>query len=459
MRMLEKDKLFQLNTNALIKMDNLMLLQLNYVQLTGSYKNFPQELRWLCMHKFSLEYIPRDLLSQLENLVSLDMSYSNFKSLDMSYGKPQHHENMEKLSGSCLKDKRFLRSLKILNLSSCKQLRSLSGFVELPALERLILANCTSLIEVCGSIEQCDELVLIDLSYCNEFKNLLRTIGKLKKVKTLLLDGCNLGEFSIKKRDTESSEMLKANKSGINSQTSSVIVETIPRDFRSFVISSLSSLVCLSLKDNKLSNESFPMDFSNLSMLKELYLDGNSIVSLPNCVRGLPRLEKLSIEKCDRLKTLEHPPRTLKHLIFGFRYELEKVVFHQEMSPIMLSINTNLGSFIEGMFKVEDMANVEEDVLRSLGWTNLEFTKNTLIKTRPKVQMQYEFGIFSTVFRGKEVPNWISDRREGSSISFTIPSSPNNLRGLNFCYVFMNTGINGYILSPIIVSNVTKIRT
>ena len=97
MRMLEKDKLFQLNTKALSKMDNLMLLQLNYVQLNGSYKNFPQELRWLCMHGFPLEHIPRDLLLQLENLVSLDMSYSNFKSFDMSYSNPQQHENMEKV--------------------------------------------------------------------------------------------------------------------------------------------------------------------------------------------------------------------------------------------------------------------------------------------------------------------------------------------------------------------------
>ena len=88
MRMLEKDKLYELETDAFSNMDNLMLLQLNYVhQLKGSYKNFPQDLRWLCMHGFPLKSLPSNL--PMENMVALDMSYSNLESFDMSYGNPQ----------------------------------------------------------------------------------------------------------------------------------------------------------------------------------------------------------------------------------------------------------------------------------------------------------------------------------------------------------------------------------
>ncbi|KVI00473.1 hypothetical protein Ccrd_021277 [Cynara cardunculus var. scolymus] len=377
----------------------------------------------------------------------------------MSYGNSERPGKSQKLTGSCSKDnKRLLRSLKILNLSFCKQLHSLCGFIELPALEKLLLSNCIGLIEVCESIWQCDHLELIDLSYCNEVGKILRTIGMLKKVKILKLDGCNLSENLIKMRDTELPEMVMANNLAIHSQTSfSTIVEIIPRDLGSSLIFLSRSLECLSLKNNGLSNESFPMDFSNLSMLKELYLDGNNIVSLPNCVRGLPRLEKLSIDRCNRLTTLEHPPLTLKHLIMGVSLLISKVVFDREMSPIMLSTWTGCRSLIEGMFKVEDMADVEEEVLRSLGWTNLDFIKNQL--TESKVEMQYEFGIFSTRYEGKEMPNWISDRREGSSISLTIPSSPHNLKGLNFCIVFM--AIKGYlnVLGEIRISNITKNRT
>ncbi|CAI9269647.1 unnamed protein product [Lactuca saligna] len=195
MRTLEKEKLrgsVELKTDALSKMDRLMLLQLNYVQIRGSYENFPEELRWLCMHGFPLKSIPSDL--RMENLVALDMSYSNIESFGVCYSNSQLLQKRQKLDGYCLKDKRVLGSLKILNLSFCEQLVSLGGFDEIPTLERLIVTNCIGLREVCESIEQCVELVLVDLSFCIKIEKLSRIVCVLKKVKTLLLEGCNLGE-------------------------------------------------------------------------------------------------------------------------------------------------------------------------------------------------------------------------------------------------------------------------
>nr|KAJ0224236.1 hypothetical protein LSAT_V11C100039960 [Lactuca sativa] len=174
-------------------------------------------------------------------------------------------------------------------------MRRIGGFDHLPRLESLVLRGCTILLDVSKSIEQCDELVHVNLSYCNKLGKLPRTIGILKK---------------------------------------------------------------LSLANNNLSTESFPMDFSWLSMLKRLYLDGNPIVSLPRCVRSLPRINWLSMVNCNMLTSLEHPPHT---------------------------------------------------------------------------NMYYEFGIFSTIYGGEEMPNWIVERRIGSSMSLTIPSSPKKLKGLNLC--------------------------
>ncbi|KAJ9558777.1 hypothetical protein OSB04_013391 [Centaurea solstitialis] len=436
MRMLEEDKLYELETDALSKMDNLKLLQLNYVQLKGSYKNFQEELRWLCMHGFPLDHIPPDL--QMENLVCLDMSYSKLICFDMSYDDMQRSRKRQKLTGLGSKNKPLLRSLKILNLSYCEQLGSLGGFSEFLALERLMLSNCISLIEVCESIEQCDGLEHIDLSYCKEVGKLLGTLGKVKNVKTLNLDGCNLGELPMEMRaDVEVREMLNGNNIGRNSSktSSSAIVEAIPRALDSNLIYLPSSLVCLSLADNKLSNESFPKDMSSLSMLKELCLRGNDIVSLPTCVRTLPTLEILSIGKCPKLKTLEYPPRTLKHLMYGFSDDNAegKVVFDRKMSPIKLyysalSSKINVGSLIEGVFKRIYTRDVEEE-------------------------MHYEFGIFSTCYQGKEIPDWISERSEGPSLSFSIPSSANILRGLNFCFVLMEYP---EYLVYIKISNITK---
>ncbi|XP_023751026.1 disease resistance protein RUN1 isoform X1 [Lactuca sativa] len=474
MRMLEKEKLgasFELKTDALGKLNNLMLLQLNYVQINGSYTNFPKELRWLCMHGFPLKSLPSDLPT--ENLVALDMSYSNIESFGICYGDPQRLMSRKKLTGSCLKNKRLLGSLKILNLSFCEELCCLGCFANMPSLERLIVRNCIGLVEVCESIEACVKLVLVDLSYCNKLEKLPRIISMLKKVKTLVLDGCNLGGSQIKITDLEK---LTAKIDIDKKPSSSAILEAITNDFKFFSISLPSSLVSVSLKNNNLSMKSFPIDFSCLSMLKNLYLDGNPFISMPNCLRSLPRLEMLSMGHCKRLASVEHPPQTLRKLILfsTFKPLLRKVVFHPEMSPLDLIIPWKLlapsSLEIQGIVKIQPIEGVEEKVLRSLGWSKLDFLskRRTGTYTRyrgteeSKIQMYYQFGIFSTIYGGKEMPNWITDRSKGPSISFTILScQPNNLRGLEFCclqaFIFPN---HQFHYPPLIViTNVTKNRT
>ncbi|GKB50843.1 TMV resistance protein N-like protein isoform X1, partial [Tanacetum coccineum] len=216
LRMLKNQTLggsFELQTDTLSNLDNLKLLQLNYVRINWSYENFPKELRWLCMHGFPLECIPSDL--RMENLVALDMSYSNIKSFDLLDSSPQPLEKSQKgLIGSCSKEKRSLGSLKILDLSFCEQLLRLARFSKLPSLERLIITNCIRLVEVCESVEQCAELSLINLNYCNNLKKFTTNLGKLKKVKTLLLDRCDLHKPPVEMRDVDSREMVRA----INSQ-------------------------------------------------------------------------------------------------------------------------------------------------------------------------------------------------------------------------------------------------
>ncbi|KAL7617421.1 hypothetical protein Lser_V15G03794 [Lactuca serriola] len=465
MRMLEKEKLHgsrELKTDALNKMDRLMLLQLNYVQITGSYNKFPEELRWLCMHGFPLKYVPSEI--PMENLVVLDMSYSNIESFSICYSYPQRlNKRLKQLFGSCSKDKRLLGSLKILNLSFCEQLRSLGGFDHLPKVERLILKGCIGLLEVCESIEQCRELVLIDLSYCKKLEKLPRSLGMLKKVKTILLKGCNLGESQINGRHKKSSEKIKA----------------MPSDSK-FV---MPTLVKLSLAYTNLSTESFPLDFNSFPMLRELYLDGTPIDSMPNCVRTLSRLEILSMENCNMLMSIENPPHTLKYLnlFFDSTYKpsLRKVVFDPKMSTLKLSLGWRIlarSSFeFEGMVKIQPMAGVEEMVLCNLGWTNLDFLNGRHLTTsvdygesdESEIQMYYEFGIFSTIYWGNEIPNWITDRNMGPSMSFIVPASPNRFRfrGLNFFCLLTSPFLDerlGFVVDellavPVIkISNITK---
>nr|XP_043611776.1 disease resistance protein RPV1-like [Erigeron canadensis] len=459
MRMLEKEKLrcsFELKTDVLSKMDNLMLLQLNYVQMYGFYGHFPEEIRWLCMHGFPLKSIPLEL--PMENFVVLDMSYSNIESFGLFYDNLQQHESRQKWNGSCLKDRRLLGSLKILNLSFCEQLRGVSSFFELPALERLIVRNCIKLMEISETIEQCVELVFIDMSYCHNLEKLPTSLGKLKKVKTLLLDGCNFQESRIEVMDKDSPGMLNEKDMDTRLKTSSsALVESIPRDLKSCVISLPCSLVRLSLKGSKLSSEFFPRDFSSLLMLKILHLDDNPIVSMPTCVGSLPRLETLTMYDCKLLTTIEHPPCTLRVLSHnsysnshhGSKIFLRKILFKPEMSQLQLLLDLELtaasSTEVGGIIKIQHIADVEENVLCNLGWNNLELGQKRYVGvyelssgsegSQSQSKMYYEFGIFSTFFWGEVIPHWITRRVTRTAISFSIPSSSNELRGLNFCYV------------------------
>ncbi|PWA59679.1 toll/interleukin-1 receptor (TIR) domain-containing protein [Artemisia annua] len=420
---------FELKTDAFSNMNSLMILQLDYIQISGSYENFPEELRWLRMRGFPLKSLPLDF--PMKYLVSLDMSYSNIESFDVSCSNPQPLEGGQMLIGSCSKDDKLLGSLKILNLSYCYKLNCIAGFCELPMLESLFLRNCMSLTEISESIDHCDELVFIDLSNCKEFIRVLpRTLAKLKKVEHLVLDGCNIGELAM---------------------------EVVPRDSKSLAIYLPSSLVRLSLANNKLSNESFPMDFSCLTILTDLCLDDNPIVSMPNCVRSLPRLKTLSLQHCEMLVSIEHPPRTLKELKCQVlaktiqdgcsKSSIQKISFDPEMSPLnfwfMLDYLVSSSIEIEGIIKIQPIACVDDAILCSLRWRNLEFIKKRRVGTHcnargpegSQTQMYYEFGIFSTIYGGKVMPTWIRRRSKGAAIAFTIPSTPKKLRGLNVCCV------------------------
>ncbi|KAI7742659.1 hypothetical protein M8C21_025547, partial [Ambrosia artemisiifolia] len=192
------------------------------------------------------------------------------------------------------------------------------------------------------------------------------------------------------------------------------------------------------------------MDFSGLSMLKELYLDRNPIDSIPDCVRSLSRLERLSFNRCGNLKTVTCAHQIqLKYLELQSCRSLEKVTFHPELSgvPTLFYDNTFALTEIEYSFRIQALSEIDEEVLRSLGWINIAYLNHCrfskinwegvyILKRRIlPAQMLYEHGIFSTYFQGKEVPEWFTQRSSGSS--FTLQSPPENgkIKGINFCIV------------------------
>ncbi|XP_021981229.1 probable WRKY transcription factor 19 isoform X2 [Helianthus annuus] len=147
MKLLREDKLAlkasYLETGAFKKMVNLKLLQLNFVELKGSYKHVSEDLRWLCWHGFHLEILPADLC--VENLVAIDMSSSNLEVFEPPTD---------------------IQSLKILNLKDSYKLREIRNMIRMPNLETLILWNCYSLVNICESLGALSSLTLLHMSGC-----------------------------------------------------------------------------------------------------------------------------------------------------------------------------------------------------------------------------------------------------------------------------------------------------
>ncbi|KAI7752423.1 hypothetical protein M8C21_005093 [Ambrosia artemisiifolia] len=183
-------------------------------------------------------------------------------------------------------------------------------------------------------------------------------------------------------------------------------------------------------------------------MLKQLYLDGNPIDSMPDCVRSLNRLEKLSLNCCGNLKTVMCAPIQLKCLDIYQCQSLEKVTFHPELSslPTLYYEDTFSLTEIEYGFRTQALSEIDEEVLHSLGWINIAYLNHCrfsmanwigtydLDRRILPAQMLYEHGIFSTYLQGKEVLEWFTQRSSGS---FTLQSPPKNgkIKGINVCIV------------------------
>ncbi|CAL5340864.1 unnamed protein product [Camellia sinensis] len=353
-----------LEVDAFSRMHKLKLLQLKYIQINGSFENFPEGLRWLCWHGFPFKSIPHDF--RLEELIVLDMRNST---LQITW-----------------KGAKLLESLKVLDLSHSHCLTKTPDFSKVPNLERLILKNCAALVEVHESSEK-----------------LPRSIGMLKFLETLDISGCsNLEELPTELGTMESLTVFHANEIDI-SRLSSTSKEV--RSWHSLIWPSLlkptrrmeiswsflpRSVVHLSLENCNLSNDDFPRDLSNLSSLQILNLSGNAIRSVPNCIRGHFGLQFLYLNECKKLWSVEVQHK-LKELGIAGCILLEKVTFQslpltieyenicgnqltmRRLLPYMdVGMNDKIVEIL-GIFKLEPLENVDMEIINNLSLSNIGF--------------------------------------------------------------------------------------
>ncbi|KAM7465625.1 hypothetical protein LguiB_013187 [Lonicera macranthoides] len=345
------------NYDAFSRMDKLRFLKLNYAKLSGRCEMFPKGLRWLCWHGFPLKSIPYDL--PLGNIVSLDMSYSKLEHI--------------------WTENKVLLQLKFLNLCHSKRLVKTPNFTRLPNLERLILEGCVCLVEVCDTIRNLEKLALLNLENCKSLRK-FPNISMLKSLRTLILDGCsNIGE---------SLKMVEANEVPINPLPStrmdhvklwptlfqpwSWLSKPILRNPQHICVSFPSSLVSLSLQKCNLSDDGFPLDFSNLSMLQKLDLSNNLFVNLPRCIGNLRMLSKLKLTSCKELHSITGLPN-VELLDVSDCKSLESVACQSSVTRVnIVSLGCRKVREVQGMFKLEPMEKANREILDNLGLYGVE---------------------------------------------------------------------------------------
>ncbi|KAL9344339.1 hypothetical protein Peur_062014 [Populus x canadensis] len=408
-----------LSTGSFAEMKCLNLLQINGVHLTGSFKLLSKELMWICWLQCPLKYFPSDFT--LDNLAVLDMQYSNLKEL--------------------WKGKKILDKLKILNLSHSQHLIKTPD-LHSSSLEKLILVGCSSLVEVHQSIENLTSLVFLNLKGCWSLKTLPESIDNVKSLETLNISGCSqLEKLPERMGDMESLTELLAD--GIENEQflssigqlkqcrrlslrgdsstppSCSLISTGVSNWKRWLPASF--IEWISVKRLELSNSGLSdratncVDFSGLSALEKLTLDGNKFSSLPSGIGFLPKLSDLSVKGCKYLVSIPDLPSSLESVFACDCKSLKRVRIPSEPKK-ELFIKLNESHSLEEFQGIEDLSNC----FWYIRVDDRRHSPSKLLKSVVEAMCNGRHGYFIRHTPG-QMPNWMSYRGEGCSLSFHIP--------------------------------------
>ncbi|GMI79716.1 hypothetical protein like AT5G36930 [Hibiscus trionum] len=429
----ELKETLKFNVDAFSKMKRLRLLKVCCLFSCNDLKYLSNELRLLDWEGYPLRSLPSSF--QPDNLVALLLPHSHIEQLWK--GNPPLYRlkvlnlrrsknliktpdlttapNLEILIFECCiriidvhPSIGALRRLKLLNLKGCKSLRNLPTKIGMESLEALILSGCSKIQrfpEIDGKME-C--LKTLNLSGCHEVENFPSRVGGCKSLKTLNLSGCYKVLSLNRRKGMNLPSRFRVLQRGR--------VESMPPTLH--FLSGLSSLRELRLRNCNLCEGDIPSDISCLSSLTYLDLSGNNFISIPASLARLPKLALLDLRNCKELKYLPEI--------------------------------TSIGSvYANGCTSLELVSNPSK-VCNSASWAQFSglhcyrLAENinalTLLKKHLKA-----FGnsrnVFDIAIPGREIPEWFSHQRVGSSIKVPLPNYIRNdsrWMGVAFCCIFVN---------------------
>ncbi|KAL3499787.1 hypothetical protein ACH5RR_038880 [Cinchona calisaya] len=254
------------------KMNKLRLLKIHNACVSRGPNCIPNELQWLNWHGYPSKFLPDSF--QAEKLVGLKLQYSRIIQL--------------------WKGIKVLEKLKFINLSHSQKLIRTPDFIGSPNLERLILEDCSILIEIHPSAGHLKRLQLLNLRNCTNLRSLPKRIF-LERLEVMILSGCSkVDEFP---------EILGT----MNCVIEVYMEATSIKELHPSVFVHLPSLVLLNLSYCK-NLTSLPRCICRLKCLKTLILSGCSkLDKLPDELGQIESLQELYVEET----AISKPPSSI----------------------------------------------------------------------------------------------------------------------------------------------------
>ncbi|KAL1207621.1 Disease resistance protein RPS4 [Cardamine amara subsp. amara] len=416
---------------------------------------FPfQEIRYLHWQNFPLEELPLDF--NPKNLIDLRLPYSEIKRV--------------------WKAAKEAPRLKLVDLSSSKNLNDLSALSKAFNLRILNLEGCTSLIKLPIEMKNMKGLVFINLRGCVMLTSIPANLVSLK---TLILSGCS--KFNKFELSSENLEFLHLDGTAIKSLPNTIknfqklvllnlkeckMLESLP--YCLYKLKALEELIlsdCVMLKR-------FPDIKENMENLQILLLDGTSIEEVPNillhCVKskdqvifqqplrmnGVSLLRRLCLRNNEVIRTLGSSISQLYHLKWIDLKYCKNLLSIPTLPPNLQCLDAHECSSLETVASpLALLMPTTQQVPASFIFTNCEkldqVMKNAIVcyahdKSRllSEALNRHNKGsafeaLVTTCFPGNEVPAWFSNRASGAELEPELPGhwSENGFVGIALCAI------------------------
>ncbi|TYI03292.1 hypothetical protein ES332_A11G328000v1 [Gossypium tomentosum] len=409
---------------SLYKATSLTTLILSDCSILFSFPEVSSNLRELHLEGTAIEQVPSSMES-LSQLVLLSMEdcvrLNNFPTAICS-----------------------LRSLEVFSLNGCP---NITTFPEISGNITELNLGGTAIEEVPSSIECFSNLRVFNLGCCRRLKSVSTSIHKLKSLKVFYLEECSKLEIFPEILDTmERLRYLELSGTALKELSSSMenligLVELrlnncenlvyLPDNF--YKLKSLKFLYlygCSNLvtwPDNLFSAiggvslTEMRRDLHGLSSLEELDLTGSNLENLPTSIKQLPRLKKLILRKCKRLKSLPELPPSLKHLDAHDCTSLEEVSSIKKPFEQAVLCKDRPYGHLEWIFS--NCFQLDQKAVRNTRTPKLQMLFGHMVTLLKDYHQEFpKINKVITCVPGSEIPEWFDFKSSGSSINIQLPS-------------------------------------